>query len=476
MHPELRRGAEEAGRKVIAMKANPETIEKRIQNMKSVYLRTGELIDKLPKEVPAVLKNRLKDVVLGDKELKEFMEGVDRHRPPRILLVGRTGVGKSSLINAICDQYVAEVSHTDSCTKEIRAYQCLEGSRVLLEILDTRGIAESDGLDPEQSAEEQLLQQLHRFSPDLAILMLNATHRDSVNEDAAYMNRICREYSRVNKTDLPVVVVINKADEVAPARMKEPAFYPEKKIANIREIEDRYREIIRKEGLQYEGLLAVSSLIDWMTPEGAELTADEINLLPQSEKDQLQISFDGRYRIEELRHILEEAIPDLEARMGLRMARRLEEIVRHLAEHLTNVFTGLSAVVATTPIPVSDFVVLTTMQVLLVTMIAALSGREASTETAKEFLSSIASVYGVGYLFKKGAQQATKFANILFPGAGSAISAAIASTGTANMGKAAIAYYIDGVSMEEAASLLKGLPDSVTDSVPEIVKKLGRKS
>ena len=282
----------------------------------------------------------------GDPELKAFMDGIDRHRPPRILLVGRTGVGKSSLINALCDQYVAEVSHTESCTREIRAYQCREQDRVLLEILDTRGIAESEGLDPDQSAEEQLIRQLNEFSPDLAILMLSAVHRDSVDEDAAYMNRIRTEYSRINRAELPVVVVINKADEVAPSRLKDPAYYPEKKIANIREIENNFREIILREGLDYDGLLAVSSLIDWETPDGTELTADEINLLSPEEKERLEISFDGRYRIEDLRHILEDAIPDLEARMGLRMARRLEEIVRRLAEHLTGVFTGISAVVA----------------------------------------------------------------------------------------------------------------------------------
>ena len=444
------------------MKDNSTTIEKRIQNMRKFNLRTSELIDKVPKEIPEPLRKTLKEKILGDKELKTFMEGVENHRPPRILLIGRTGVGKSSLINALCGQYVAEVSHTESCTREIRAYQCMEQDRVLLEILDTRGIAESADLDDRSSAEEQLMQEVQSFSPDAAILLLSCTHRDSVDEDILFVRRIQEDYFRVNKVELPVVVVINKADEVSPARMKEPEFYSDSKKKNIAEIERYYKEIIIRNGLRYEGLLAVSSLIDWKTRDGIEdLTAEQINSLPREEQDALEISFDGRYRIEELRSILEAAIPSLEAKMGLRMARRLEEIVRRLAEQLTNSFVGISAVVATTPIPVSDFVVLTSLQTLLVAMIAALSGREVSLETGKEFLSSVAGVYGLGFALKKGAQQASKLGNLLFPGAGSAISAAIASAGTRQMGNAAIAYYIDGKPIEEAAGMIGDLRDKL---------------
>lgn len=70
--------------------------------------------------------------------------------------------------------------------------------------------------------------------------------------------------------------------------------------------------------------------------------------------ENLQIAFDGRYRIEELLDILEEAIQDFEAQMGLRMAARLNDVVTRIAKHLNKIFTGLSATVAVTPIPTSD--------------------------------------------------------------------------------------------------------------------------
>ena len=72
------------------MRDEKEKVEQRMQNMKKFYIKAGELIDKLPDAVPAKTKEMLKDTILGDKELKQLMEGIDSHRPPRIFLIGRT--------------------------------------------------------------------------------------------------------------------------------------------------------------------------------------------------------------------------------------------------------------------------------------------------------------------------------------------------------------------------------------------------
>jgi len=133
------------------------TIEKRLENMKSLYNRLNELIDSIPEQIPLQVKNMIQDKILGDKELKELMDGIDNHRPPRFLLVGRTGVGKSSLVNAIVGSYLAEISDTDSCTTEITPYEYQDQGKTLLEILDTRGIAESDRLGGTETPEQYLL-------------------------------------------------------------------------------------------------------------------------------------------------------------------------------------------------------------------------------------------------------------------------------------------------------------------------------
>lgn len=432
------------------MKKDKIKIEQRMQNMKKFYIKAGDLIDKLPDAIPEKTRVMLKDTILGDKELKSLMEGIDSHRPPRIFLVGRTGVGKSSLINALCGSYVAPVSDTRSCTENAQEYKCMDGDRVLMEILDTRGIAESESLNTEISAEEMLINQINEFSPDVAIMMLNCTHRDDVNSDVSFLKKLVKSYSEINSMRLPVVVVVNKSDEMAPTRFKVPTEYPQNKISKIQEVVQYYKGIIVKNGLKIDDIIAVSSLIDWQTPDGTEVDVEYIDNLPKNDIDNLQIGFDGRYNIEELLDILEGAILDFEAQMGLRMAARLTEVVHRLARHLNKIFSGISATVALTPIPISDIYVLLIIQSILVSLIASLSGRDISLDTAKEFIFSISGVAGAGFVFRVVAQQASKFLNGVWPGAGSAVSSGIAALGTSAIGKAAIAYYIDDQDMEEA--------------------------
>lgn len=434
------------------MKDDSMKIEQRLQNMKNFYTKVGDLLDNLPDAIPEQARQKIRDTILGDEELKNLMDGVDSHRPPRIFLIGRTGVGKSSLINALCGAYVAPVSDTRSCTETAQTYQCKDGERTLMEILDTRGIAESDNLNAEISAEDMLINQVKEFSPDVAIFMLNCTHRDDVDSDVNFLKKLSESYAQAYNMRLPIVAVVNKCDEMAPSRLKNPNEYTESKTKKIAEQVQHYKEIIVKNNLKIDDIIAVSSLIDWMTADGTEIDADSIESLPISDIENLQIAFDGRYHIEELLNILEKAILDFSARMGLRMALKLQEVVRRIANQLNKSFSAMSVAVAASPIPISDIYILSLLQGVLVCLIASLSGRDISLDTAKEFVLSMGGIAGAGYGFRLLAQQASKILNVFWAGTGSAVSASIAALGTSAIGKAAIAYYIDDKTIEEAKS------------------------
>lgn len=382
------------------MKDDSMKIEQRLQNMKNFYTKVGDLLDNLPDAIPEKARQKIRDTILGDEELKNLMDGVDSHRPPRIFLIGRTGVGKSSLINALCGAYVAPVSDTRSCTETAQTYQCKDGERTLMEILDTRGIAESDNLNAEISAEDMLINQVKEFSPDVAIFMLNCTHRDDVDSDVNFLKKLSESYAQAYNMRLPIVAVVNKCDEMAPSRLKNPNEYTESKTKKIAEQVQHYKEIIVKNNLKIDDIIAVSSLIDWMTADGTEIDADSIESLPVSDIENLQIAFDGRYHIEELLNILEKAILDFSARMGLRMALKLQEVVHRIANQLNKSFSAMSATVALSPIPISDIYILLLLQGILVCLIASLSGRDISLDTAKEFVLSMGGIAGAGYGFR----------------------------------------------------------------------------
>lgn len=436
--------------------ANGADINDRLKKIKDFYLKLDEMMDKLPDSIPADTRKMIKDKILGDKELKELMEGIEKNRPPRIFLVGRTGAGKSSLVNALCGGYVAEVGDVRSCTDGTKIYNCTDNDRTLMEILDTRGIAESEALN-ESSAEKTLVNEITEFSPDVAILVLNCTHRDDVDKDALFMKDIAAQYQKINNVRLPIIVAVNKCDEMSPTRFKTADEYPQNKIDKIEEAVKYFKSIIVNNGLKIDDIIGVSALIDWQTKDGLEIDPENIKNLPQHDIEELEIAFDGRYNIDKLLQVLDKAIVDTEAQMGLRMAFRLEELVRRLSNHLTNIFAGISATVAITPIPIADIYVLVVLQGILVTLIASLSGRDISLETAIEFIFSLGGVAGAGQIFKIIAQQASKLLNGVFPGAGSAVSSTVAFAGTESIGKTAIAYYIDGKDIKAAKKIFKKL-------------------
>ena len=202
--------------------------------------------------------------------------------------------------------------------------------------------------------------------------------------------------------------------------------------------------------MKIDGILAVSSLIEWKTTDGEYIDSDSIANLPQKDIDNLEMEVDDRYNIEELREVLEKSILNYEAQLGLKMAYRLETVVLNLAKHLTKIFAGISAAVAQIPIPIADFYVLIVVESLLVCLIAALSGRDISLDTAAEFIGSVGGIVGAGKGFRFVARQGAKYLVKLIPGVGTAVSSAIAAIGTVSIGNAAIEYYIKGKDIDAA--------------------------
>ncbi len=419
---------------------NLSLVENRLQNMQKVYSTLEQFIDELPSIIPEKTRQSIKDSILGDDQLKELMADAEKQRTPRLFLFGRTGCGKSSIINALCGAYVTEVSDTESCTKETRTFTCQKNGRILLDVMDSRGVAESE--DSQHEIEEKLIQDILEYDPDIMVLVMNCSHRDSMDSDINLAIRLKKAYYNKMLLEIPVIIVLNKADTVPPVREIDPDLYSQRKNHSISQITGQVYSLQNSLNLNACGVLAVSSVMEWEDDNGTTLSAEEINQLSSEERQMLNISFDGRWHYSELLHLIESSMTDADARSGLRMALKLEDMITDLAKHLVDVFSGIAGTIALTPIPVADLYVLLALQSVMVAIIAILSGREANIESAKEFILSLGGVGGAGLGFRLLAQQSSKLLNGLFPGAGSVISTAVAASGTKAIGNAAIAYYL----------------------------------
>lgn len=115
--------------------------------------------------------------------------------------------------------------------------------------------------------------------------------------------------------------------------------------------------------------------------------------------------------------------------------RRAREEV---ANRLVDAVSAVTMAVAITPIPLADAAVITPLQTFMVGAIGYLSGRALDRKTVAEAFAALGVVGAAGFGFRFVARQAVK----VVPGAGSAVAAGIASSGTKALGKAAIAYFL----------------------------------
>ena len=372
------------------------------------------------------------------QEIKRLREMLIEQRPPRFAIVGRRGAGKSTLVNALFGERVAEVGSVEARTRESTWYT-YTGSRGTLRLMDTRGIQEGSHLAADDPAFEGLLQAFRAEPPDTILFLCKAKEVDAaVGTDVEFLARLYEGCQRVTAYAPPVLGVVTQVDELDPPDIRNPAeFGDPEKAENIR----RATEVLR--GHLAESRLPPEALID-VLPVNAYIgfRADG------------GVRIDYRWQVDQLIECLATQIPQ-SAQVQFARLSQVKRVQREIAQRVVKSFAVAAGAIAAVPVPVADLIPITALQATMVLTVATISGRQLGVRAAAEFAAAMGLNMGAALGLREAARQLLK----LIPVAGSLGSTAIATAGTFALGRAAIAYYIEGASIEASRALYERAKD-----------------
>lgn len=142
----------------------------------------------------------------------QVIDKIDNEPPPKVAVIGNTGVGKSSTLNALFNAG-QEISHTEACTQlegEINIVaDTVEGEKGFLTVYDM------PGLDESISSQENHIKTYERVlkDVDVVIWVMEAHNRGIKNIQETLNNEIRRINPKLlNK----IVFALNKVDLIHP--------------------------------------------------------------------------------------------------------------------------------------------------------------------------------------------------------------------------------------------------------------------
>jgi predicted GTPase len=404
-----------------------------LKNLARAISRIEELLDRLPLDAAKEVRARIATLrtVLLDK------------RPPALVLVGRRGAGKSSLVNALFGAKVAELGHVTAQTGRGRWYT-YEREGGALSILDTRGLQEASApaeQDAAHTALESIAVELRTQAPDVVVFVAKASEVDAaVDADLDALEHVYDEIRRAHRSEPPLVAVVTHCDLVEPKATRLHASDGEQPT----DVEEKRRHVALAEhalGRRIDGrdklrprhvaTVGVSSYMSWR-PDGS-LRGDE------------------RWGIDGLASTLFRHVPDA-GRAELARVTRVRVVQEDLATTLTQATAAICAGIAAVPFLPAAVLPLTALQASMVAGIAWIGGRSVDRRSTTEFVSGLSANVGMAFGLRLAARA---LMNLVSPAGAAVVSAGVAFTGTMAVGAAAKAYYIRGVSFEDAKRIFR---------------------
>lgn len=376
------------------------------------------VVDRLPGFVP--MKGNIQQHL---EDLRSIIMGL---RPARIMVIGRSRSGKSSLINAICGLKVAKTSDTKPETGKAEWKEYYHNGTDLVHILDTRGLLETEvprQADSAKTPYESIMQAVAKECPDVVLFLCKATEVYTNDEDINICQQILVEIEKKSQRNLPVIGVLTKCDELAP-----PGKLPTDNQRKNRNIQDQVQSFYAQLKARDELRRYVKAVVP--TCAYAEYE-DGLNglILPDE---------DYRWNITELLETMIKYTPREIRGTFARMAH-IKDFQIGIANTMVTACNVLCGLISANPIPGSAMPVVGIIQTFMVMYIGWLGGREFSEETVKElFLTT-----GIGIGANAGLVGIADLALNFVPGFGSLISGTAAAIATKGLGDTAIAFFLE---------------------------------
>ncbi|HAX75589.1 MAG TPA: hypothetical protein DCY88_07105 [Cyanobacteria bacterium UBA11372] len=385
------------------------------------------------------------------RDIERYLNEIDSlilaSRPPRFMIFGQRGAGKSSLINAIFGANVAEVGHVRSGTAKSEWFEYERDSKVI-EFLDTRGLLEPSKTLPEKT----ILDAVRKNCPDVALFLCQAKLVNSgIDQVLDPVEKILREIKNIHQRDLRLIGLVTQCDLLHPSYIHK---LPTDHAGKNKNIEDAVfsltRHISSREFLRnsFEEVVPVSALAEY--------------------QEDGTIEPDFRCNIDRLQELLVKHLPKEAKNEMLRLAK-IKEYQKSVASTIVYNRCSFAGVLAAAPIPIPNGLIVSLMQMAMIGEIMYISGEDFSLENVGYFLTNIGfkgAFIGVGGELAGGIGDLSWDSMLgffaegipdylagnllpLLPGLGTIIAGWGAAKATETLGKAAIAHFIDKTPIEE---------------------------